>query len=51
MYDDFKILIGPSKGSYINYVMHLSGGGGGVRQNVTVHYVGGKVGLGQRYVY
>lgn len=47
---DFKILVGPSKGSYINYVMHLSGVGG-VRQNVTVHYVGGKVGLGHRYVY
>lgn len=25
---DFKILVGPSKGSYINYVMHLSGVGG-----------------------
>lgn len=25
MYDvDFKILVGPTKGSYINYVMHLS---------------------------
>lgn len=31
MYDvDFKILVGPSKESYINYVMHLSGEGGGL---------------------
>lgn len=29
MYEvDLKILVGPSKGSYINYVMHLSGEGG-----------------------